>query len=200
MSKEAETRTRGRGRRSFLHQTAQTILNEEEIALKAERCLVNMNWMIDASCDFILRSLGDHAADVWSMDKRRLEFWEYLNEPGSLATMLEVYYVYRACKTQKAAIKKELLRRLIYEAKKLAIMWDIVDETSGDEIYDRLIADFEGLQQQIHFDSFDNDLPSYVKTDDCFDVMRRASYLRLTQLQLFFLVCWSDAFLKGIVR
>lgn len=188
---------KGRGRRSFLHQSAQTILSEDEIVTKAQRCLVNMAWMIDASCDFILQSAGDCTAETWSTDKRRVEFWELLNDPASLMTTLEVYYIYRACELLKADLTQELLSGLMYEAKRLAVMWDIIDETDEDEMYDRLIVDFEAQQQQIHFDNFDDDIPSYVKTDDCFDVMRRASYLRLTQLHLYFLAYWSDAFIKG---
>lgn len=165
--------------------------------VKAETCLVNMRWVVEASCDFILQSVGEHAADIWSTDKRRIEFFDLLNEPASLMTTLEVYYVYRACEDRKEALTKKFLSGLMYEAKKLALMWDIIDETDEDEMYNRMMTDFESLQQQTHFDSYDDDLPSYVKTDDCFDVMRRATYLRLTQLQLFFLAYWSDAFVKG---
>lgn len=198
MSKEAEIHAKGTGRRSFLHQTAQSFLNENDIETKAQNCLNNMAWIVDASCDFILQSLGDNTADVWSIDRMRNEFWELLNEPCSLLTSLEVNFIYRAIQRQKEKLTKDLLQQLMLEVKKLAIMWDIIDGTSGDEVYERLIVDFEALQHQIHFDAFDTDLPSYVKTEDCFEVMVKASYLRLTLLHLFFLTYWSDASVKGM--
>jgi hypothetical protein len=189
--------SKGRNRRSYMHSTAQTVLNESDIEAKAVIHVANMTWLIDRTMYCVMEQLNLSADSCWTFEDKKVELWDVLTDAMSLLTLMEAHFVYRKCGEIFGEVNSTVLRCLLVRAKVLAVMLDMIDDETSDEIYERLLNSFTVLQTQLHFDVYDTEAPSYVKTEDCFRVMQGAHFLRLTMVHVFFLLYWSDAFEKG---
>jgi hypothetical protein len=176
------------------------VLNESDVEAKAISVVECMDWIIDMSLRHLHDAIAIRIDQTWRFEDKCQELWDGLLSPQSLLTMVEANYIYQHLhyeSLKKILIDDVLLRDTIKFAKKLLIMWDIVDNQNSDEVFDALVTCFQEVKQQQSYGSNDSEESTYVSTEECYQVLESATFLRLSKVQLTFLLYWSDAFEKG---